>query len=92
MNTLTIKQKEDKMENLGYQAQGRTFKELYNSLPKRKFIAEKKEFIERICAITMKSPQTVRGWISGTFQPDALTKKIIAEELQLPVESLFPEK
>ena len=40
----------------------------------------------------MKSEKTVRMWIAGVQTPDALTQKVIAEELGVPQDQLFPEK
>lgn len=71
----------------------RTFKQIYNDLPKREKVdSPKEQWINRIAAVTKKSKQTVRMWLYGVQVPDALTQSIIAKELKTPETVLFPEK
>ena len=64
-----------------------SFVEYYKSLPDRRVVkAPKSAFVE------LKSEKTVRMWIAGVQTPDALTQKVIAEELGVPQDQLFPEK
>ena len=67
--------------------------EYYKSLPDRRVVkAPKSAFVEYIAHKTLKSEKTVRMWIAGVQTPDALTQKVIAEELGVPQDQLFPEK
>lgn len=66
-----------------------TFGELYNSLPEPPK-APKQAFVERIAQLCMCSQHTVRMWIAGKQQPDALKQKIIADELGYSEQQLFP--
>ena len=65
-----------------------TFKEVYDSLPK--VTTPKMEFVAHIAAITFKSENAVRMWLAGVRQPDALTQKVIEQDLGIPASSLFP--
>ncbi len=70
---------------------GKTFREVYDSLPPRQTVkAPKQAFIDRIAAKTMKSEKTVRCWLSGAQKPDALTKSIIEKDLGCSGDVLFP--
>ena len=70
-----------------------SFVEYYKSLPDRRVVkAPKSAFVEYIAHKTLKSEKTVRMWIAGVQTPDALTQKVIAEELGVPQDQLFPEK
>lgn len=83
------------MKNLASQGQDSTqsFKELYNSLPGRSTaIPPKKAFVKKIASVTMKSETTVRCWLSGSQNPDALSKSMISKELGVSCEVLFPKK
>lgn len=62
---------------------------LYDSLPERQHVAPKKALIDRLAKATKKHPQTVKGWIYGTYTPDALTQDAISRELKIPVSELF---
>ncbi len=78
------------MENLN---QEKTFRELYTSLPGRSSaITPKKAFIAKIAEITMKSETTVKCWLSGTQNPDALSRSVISKNLGISDEVLFPKK
>ena len=83
------------MKNLASQGQETTqsFKELYNSLPGRSTaIPPKKAFVKKIASVTMKSETTVRCWLAGSQNPDALSKSMISKELGVSCEVLFPKK
>lgn len=61
----------------------------YDSLPERQHVAPKNDLINRLAEVTKKHPQTVKGWIYGTYTPDALTQDVISKELGIPVAELF---
>ncbi|HBB00706.1 MAG TPA: transcriptional regulator [Porphyromonadaceae bacterium] len=63
-----------------------TFKDYGSSLSN-----ERTEFIKRIAEITTCDPTTVSRWISGEFKPSRRRRAIIAEEMGIPEETLFPE-
>lgn len=65
----------------------KTFRELYISTTP----LEKQEFEIRIARLCMKSLGTIRQWVYGCRNPSALCKKLIAEELNIPENELFPE-
>lgn len=67
-----------------------TFKDYYKSLPSRAPMAPKQAFIRRIAKLCKRSEQTVYMWISGVQKPDALVQSVIAKELQIPEQELFP--
>lgn len=71
----------------------RDFRGIYDSLPERRVVkAPKSAFVDRIAAITMKHPNTVRCWLSGAQKPDALSRAMIEKELNVPSSELFPEE
>jgi len=63
-----------------------TFKDHANSL-----INERAEFVKKIAELTLVSEATVSRWISGEFIPSKIRREIIAREMNIPVEELFPE-
>ena len=65
------------------------FREMYDQLPESTHVAPKTEWIKKIAQICLVHPTTVRCWLAGTQQPDALKKKLISDELKVPVEQLF---
>ena len=70
----------------------RDFRGIYDSLPERRVVkAPKSAFVDRIAAITMKHPNTVRCWLAGTQKPDALSRAMIEKELGVSASELFPE-
>ena len=70
--------KSKKITETDYQS----FIQIYKALPERSEVkAPKTAFVERIAQVTMKSTKTVRGWIAGTQNPDALTQAVIEKEL-----------
>lgn len=67
------------------------FGDIYRKLPPARK-APKQAFVESIAELCCVHTQTVRMWIAGVQRPDALKQKLIAESLQMPVETLFPPK
>ncbi|MBQ7750557.1 MAG: helix-turn-helix transcriptional regulator [Bacteroidales bacterium] len=64
-------------------------RKIYDALPAREHIAPKKDFINRLAKLTKVHPQTVKGWIYGSYTPDSLRQELISKELGIPVEELF---
>ena len=67
----------------------KTFKDIYRSIDP---VPPRLAFIRRIAEATMRSENAVRMWISGRQTPDPLCRQIIAKELGVPAEGLFPDK
>lgn len=67
----------------------KTFRDLYQALDP---VPPRLAWIRRIATATMRSENAVRMWISGRQTPDPLCQQIIAKELGVPVEGLFPKK
>lgn len=67
----------------------RTFKEIYDGLDP---VPPKTKWVKRIAKATMRSENAVRMWLSGRQTPEPLVQNIIAKELGVPVEGLFPIK
>ena len=67
----------------------RTFRELYEAEKDKPTAAQ--AFITRIAKLTKRSEMTVRFWIAGRQTPDELAQSVIAKELDVPVEELFPK-
>lgn len=68
----------------------KTFKALYEEQKAKPTAAQ--VFITKIAGITKRSEMTVRMWIAGQQVPDELAQSVIANELGVPVEGLFPQK
>ena len=66
----------------------KSFKECYKEIST---MSPKKMWIQRIAQVTRRSEATVRMWISGRQVPEELIQEIIAKELGVPVEGLFPK-
>lgn len=64
-----------------------TFTDYYKNLPD-----PKRELIERIATVTFSSTDSVRKWVAGKVVPPKVKQDKIAEELNIPMEVLFPEK
>jgi len=62
-----------------------TFREIYDGMDRR-------SFVRRIANVTKKSESAVYNWISGKYQPDALSQSMIEKELGVPAEILFPKE
>lgn len=75
-------------------SKAKSFREMYYEVwgPARKASEDAKAFIERAARATMRSEVTVRMWLCGKQQPDALAKDALAKEFGVPAEDLFPEK
>lgn len=65
-----------------------TLAEVYEALPK--VASPKAEFIARLAAVTYRSENAVRMWVSGARTPDILTQNVISQELGIPASELFP--
>ena len=65
-----------------------TFIELYENEKNKPTSAQ--VFVSEIAEITQRSENTVRMWVCGKQQPDALAKSIIAKRFKTKVETLFP--
>lgn len=64
-----------------------TFKQYYEGLDAS---SPQTKFVRRIADATLKSEFTVKMWLTGRQTPDQLTQSVIARELGVPVEGLFP--
>ena len=64
-------------------------REIYDSLPERKEVAPKTEWVNEIAKITKSHPTTVRAWLYGAQKPDALKVSIISKHLGIPEDELF---
>ena len=67
----------------------KTFKDCYKEVST---MSPKKMWIQRIAKVTHRSEATVRMWLSGRQVPEVLIQEIIAKELGVPVEGLFPKE
>ena len=67
----------------------KTFKQIYEELDPT---PPKTRWIQRIAKATMRSELTVRMWLNGRQIPEPLVQNIIAKELGVPVEGLFPQQ
>lgn len=67
----------------------KTFKEIYDGLDP---VPPKTKWVKRIAEATMRSENAVRMWLNGRQTPEPLVQNIIAKELGVPVEGLFPSK
>lgn len=67
------------------------FRQIYDALPACVVVKEapKTQWVKRLAELCKVHPQTVRGWLAGTYTPDALRKSIISKELGVPEEELF---
>lgn len=63
----------------------KTFKEIYNDLK-----ISSRKFVKEIAAATGRQEITVRKWLCGAAEPDALTKQTIAAFLKTDAAILFP--
>lgn len=66
----------------------KTFKELYEIELHKPTPAS--DFVTRVARATQRQENTVRMWIAGRQQPDALAKQVIAELLDADADGLFP--
>lgn len=65
----------------------KTFREIYDALDP---VPPKTKWVLRIAKATMRSENAVRMWLNGRQTPEPLVQNIIARELGVPVEGLFP--
>lgn len=65
----------------------KTFREIYDALDP---VSPKTKWVQRIAKATMRSENAVRMWLNGRQTPEPLVQNIIARELGVPVEGLFP--
>lgn len=65
----------------------KTFREIYDGLDP---VPPKTKWVQRIAKATMRSENAVRMWLNGRQTPDPLVQSIIAKELGVPVDGLFP--
>lgn len=70
-------------------AQAKTFRAIYEALDP---VPPKTKWVQRIAKATMRSENAVRMWLNGRQTPEPLVQNIIAKELGVPVEGLFPNK
>lgn len=66
-------------------------REMYDELPARQVEAPKTKFVNDLAELCKVHPKTVRCWIYGTQQPDALRKSMIAKHLGISENKLFTE-
>lgn len=69
--------------------QTKTFKEIYEA---QESVSPKTKWVQRVAKATMRSENAVRMWLNGRQTPEPLVQNIIAKELGVPVEGLFPAK
>lgn len=55
-------------------------------------VTPRAKWVRRIAKATMRSENAVRMWLNGRQTPEPLVQKVIAKELNVPVEGLFPIK
>lgn len=67
----------------------KTFREIYDGLDP---VPPKTKWVKRIAKATMRSENAVRMWLNGRQTPEPLVQNIIAKELGVRVEGLFPIK
>lgn len=70
-------------------AEAKTFRAIYEALDP---VPPKTKWVKRIAKATMRSENAVRMWLNGRQTPEPLVQNIIAKELGVPVEGLFPTK
>lgn len=73
-----------------YKTENMTFKELY-TIELRKPTAAAL-FVKNIAEATHRQENTVRMWLAGRQKPDELACSIIAKELGVNPDELFPEE
>jgi len=49
-------------------------------------------FVSKMASLTHRSENTVRMWLAGQQTPDELAQSIIAKELNVSIDALFPKK
>lgn len=70
-----------------------SFIDYYNNLPGQNTVVTPKDaFRNRICEVTGCSISAVNNWIYGNCRPNPSAQLLIATELGIPAEALFPKK
>lgn len=75
----------EKLTLQGHKTGNLSFREIYDSMDRR-------AFVRRIATVTRRSEAAVYNWISGKYRPDALAQNVIAQELGIPANELFPKE
>lgn len=65
------------------------FRKYYDALPAKAQVAPKTAFVREIAKLCYKSEKTVRCWLAGTQNPDALNRAIISKHLKISEKELF---
>lgn len=66
-----------------------TFKQIYDCIDNT---TPKAQWIKRIADVSRKKEITVKLWLIGARTPGELEKEVIAKELGVSAEELFPAK
>lgn len=66
----------------------KSFKQIYDGLDSA---SPQAHFVKRIAEATLRTELTVKMWLTGRQTPDPLTQSVIAKELGVPAQGLFPE-
>ena len=61
----------------------------YDALPAQERTSPKKDFVRELIALCRVSETTVRGWLAGTYRPDALRRQLLAGRLGCREDELF---
>lgn len=64
----------------------------YDALPPVERTSPKRDFVEELMRLCMVSETTVRGWLAGTYRPDALRRRLLAERLDCGEDELFGDE
>lgn len=64
-----------------------TFKEIYEQVKEQPTPCQ--VFVAEVAEVTRKAENTVRTWLSGSSEPDELTKKVLAAHFGVPEDELF---
>lgn len=67
---------------------GQSLRQMYKGMDN---MPPKLAFVKRLAKVACKSESTIRFYLSGQT-PDALTQKVLSDELDTPIEVLFPKK
>lgn len=65
-----------------------SLKQKYDSLPLKKIVAPRFEFIEKIAIACNVRTITVYSWVSGRSKPSLKYRKIISEITKIPIEEI----
>lgn len=67
-----------------------TFWQLYEQEKEKVNGARPKDFLKRVAVAAIVSTETVYSWALGWRSPNKAAAKLVAEELDMSVEELFP--